>query len=413
MRICMLHSGCYPPESRIAGESVALSADDHDVVLLARGDDGDPGRERIEGLDVDRLPIETAPFGPEDLPAGLGYALRGTHSAWSTAIKRLDGERAIDALHVHGLALAKTGLDAGEDLGVPVVLDLPECFADRLCRWRVVRGWGAFVRQPTALVGRLVCGPRRFRRLETSCVERADRLVVGSEEARGQYLRNEGLDPERVSVVRSTVDRDPFDELAAGTPVGLDFSPDEEFIVTYVGPLLPESGLETLLDAIGQVVESRPTVRLLLVGDGPEEYVRTLRERAEAAGIEERLTVAERARAEHVPAHLATSDVCVLPATTGGDGATTLPHALFQYLAAGKPVAVGDVAPLRRVITTTESGLVVPDSHTDLAAALCVLGRDPNRAARLGTNGRAAVESGGAFDAARDAAAVARLYREL
>lgn len=413
MRICMLHSGRYPSDPRIAGQAAALRDDGHDVVLLARGGEDEPGRERIEGLDVDRLPVEAAPFGPEDLPAGLGYALSGTHSAWSTAIERIDDERTIDAIGVRGLPLAKTGLEAGEDLGVPVVLDLPERFVDRLGRWRASQGLKAIVRRPPTLVGRALLGPRRLSRLEASAIERADRLVVGSEERRGAVLRERGLDPERVGVVRSTVDPAAFDELAAGTSTGPEFGSEDDFVVTYAGPLLPNGGLETLVDAVGRIAESLPTVRLLLVGNGPEEYAAGLRERAEEAGIEGRVTVVERAGAEDAPAHLATSDVCVLPATADGDAATTLPHALFQYLAAGKPIAVGDAPPLRRVVTRADAGLVAGDADTDLAAAVRVLGRDRDRATRLGANGRASIERGGPFDAARDATAIARLYRGL
>ena len=130
-------------------------------------------------------------------------------------------------------------------------------------------------------------------------------------------------------------------------------------------------------------------------------------------GVAERVTFATRAGPEDLPAHLALADIAVLPFPESEYATTVLPGTLFESFAAGTPTVVGDVSPLRRVLTHADAGLVASDSHTDLAAALRVLRRNPERAAGLGANGRRAVEPGGAFDAARDRAAIARAYADL
>ena len=413
MRVCLLSPERYPHDPRIALEARGLVDAGHDAVLLCRGEESDPGREMVADLDVDRLPVEGPLFDAEGTPESLGYAASTTHSAWESGISRLDNEMPVDAVHVHGLALAKTGLEVGEDLGVPVVLDFAADPVARLAGRREARGAKALVGQPGALVSRALTPTRRLRRLESSSVSRADRIVVASEEARARYIRERDVPPEKVRVVRSTVDIAPFDEASDQGPVGLDFSPDDEFITTYAGPIVPERGLETLVDAFAQVGEVLPDARLVLVGDGPDDYADDLHERAARAGVGDRVTHATRAGPEHVPAHLALCDASVLPFPESDYAETALPHTLFRSFAAGTPAVVGDVPPLRRVVTRVDAGVVATDSYTDLAAALRVLGRNPRRAAALGANGRRAVERGSAFDAARDRVAVARAYDEL
>ena len=428
MRVCILSSRPYPPDSRLALEARGLLDAGHDTVVLCRSRDGgegdenagteddedaEAGREMIEDLDVDRLPVDDLPFDSEDTPQAIGAAAGSTHSAWQSGLERLDRERSLDAIGVHGLALAKTGLEAGEDLDVPVVLDFDADPVARLAHRRSVGEEKSLLTQPGALAARVRSPLRRLRRLEASAVERADRVVLASEEARAGYVRDREIPPEKVRVVQSTVDLATFDAASAASPVGLDFSPDGEFLLTYPGPLVPERGLETLLDALAQLSETIPDTQVVLPGQGPEAYVDSLRERAERVGVAERVTFATRAGPEDLPAHLALADIAVLPFPESEYATTVLPGTLFESFAAGTPTVVGDVSPLRRVLTHADAGLVASDSHTDLAAALRVLRRNPERAAGLGANGRRAVEPGGAFDAARDRAAIARAYADL
>jgi len=413
MRICMLSSDRYPTDHRIATEARGLRDAGHDVVLCCRGSDSEPGREIVGQVDVDRLPVDEPLFDAAGTPDSIGYAATNTHSAWESGITRIDGEAPIDAISVHGLALAKTGLEVGEDLDVPVVLDVAADPVSRLAGRRKTRELKTLVGQPAALASRALSATRRLRRLEAACVERADRVVVASEEARARYVRERDVPSKRVRVVRSTVDLATFDAASEKSPTGVDFSPDDEFVITYVGSIVPERGLETFVDALGRVNEVMPDARCVLVGRGPDAYRDAIRERADRAGVGDRLTVATRAGPGDVPAHLALCDVSVLPFPPSEFSETALPGTAFESFAAGVPLVVGDVSPLRRVVTRADAGLVASASHTDLAAALRVLARSPERAAALGANGRRASESGGPFDAARDRLAVTRLYEAL
>jgi glycosyltransferase involved in cell wall biosynthesis len=426
MRVCLLAADSYHTDPRLALEARGLAEAGHDVIVVCRGAATDFGRELTNGIDVDRLPVDASPFDTDGVPRGLGYAATTTQSDWASGVRRIDKEGSLDAICVRGFPLAKTGLAVGDDLDVPVALDFAADPIETIASRRAATGVRALAGTPGSLAARSLTPIRRLRRLESTCVSRADRLVVASEEARARYVRERDVPSERVRVVRSTVALDRFDAARSDDPARLESwavdSPDDPtdatldtdadsaaFTVAAPGPFVPDRGFEALLDAVAHLDSAVTDARLLLVGDGPDRYVSTLREHASDAGIETRIRVVP---SGFLPAALDRADATVLPYSRSAFAATALPHALLASFAAGTPAVVGDVPPLRRVLTRADAGLVTTDAATDIAAALRVLGRDPDRARTLGANGREASEPGGPFDAARDRAAAAGLFDE-
>jgi glycosyltransferase involved in cell wall biosynthesis len=91
---------------------------------------------------------------------------------------------------------------------------------------------------------------------------------------------------------------------------------------------------------------------------------------------------------------------------------TTVPHKLFQYMIAGKPVIVSDVRPLKRIIEETHSGLVFKaNDPRSLAQALINLCYTPGLGEQSGHNGRQA--STGPYAWRHDARRLINLYRKI
>ncbi len=110
--------------------------------------------------------------------------------------------------------------------------------------------------------------------------------------------------------------------------------------------------------------------------------------------------------------YIAASSACLVPYSASEHTHTTVPHKLFQYMLAGKPVVVSDVRPLKRIIEETQAGLVFKaDDPTSLAEALIALHKTPGLTERLGANGhRAAV---GPYAWRHDARRLVEVYRSL
>ena len=91
-----------------------------------------------------------------------------------------------------------------------------------------------------------------------------------------------------------------------------------ELVIGYWGFLRPDKGVDLLLEAFAQVLQTRPA-RLVLAGDpGPEaEYVASIWRRAEELGISAAITTTGKLPAEQLSTVLQSFDVCVLPFRDG------------------------------------------------------------------------------------------------
>jgi glycosyltransferase involved in cell wall biosynthesis len=211
-----------------------------------------------------------------------------------------------------------------------------------------------------------------------------------------------------VAVVGNTVDRTHYD--ADAEPVS---GFDDEFTVAYVGKYAPHRGLESVVEAFADVRDAVPEARLLVVGaPGGEDYGRRFDRFVDRVGVRDAVTFTGWVDFEEVPRYVAASDVCLVPHAQTPHTETTIPHKLFQYMASATPVLVSDVAPLERVVSETDAGLVATAGDPNsFAEALVSLGEDPGLRDRLGANGRRAVES--TWNWERDAGRLVETYESL
>jgi len=146
---------------------------------------------------------------------------------------------------------------------------------------------------------------------------------------------------------------------------------------------------EVLLGALRRLVPSRPRVRLLLVGDGPERD-RLERMALELPMPESRITSLADSRitsfgvAEWDISPYGVMDIYVTASAKEG-----LPLAPLEAMASRLPVIASDVPGHRDVVAHGETGLLVPpEDDKALAEAIESLLDDGQRRARMGRAGR-------------------------
>jgi glycosyltransferase involved in cell wall biosynthesis len=411
MHICMLLPELFPPDIRVEKEASTLREAGHSITLLCRGGTDEPTFDRIDGIDVQRLPTDRLFAGLSGITDGARYVSTLVHPVWKRTIAALDRQQSIDALHVHDLPLVKTGLAAGEELGIPVIADLHENYPEAARQIQRMRGWGEIARDPEALLQRVFLSPWRLKRLEEESVQQADCVITVCEEARAHYLRDCGADSSNVEIVANTVERGSFDSDTTNPPDSLPFALDESFVVSYIGNFTQHRGLDTLIDGFARLAEATQNAQLLLVGKGNDNYVERLQSLARSLSVRDRVHFTGWVAFDEVPRYMAASDVAAVPHVSTPHTETTVPHKLFQAMAMGVPVVVSDVAPLSRIVTRTQSGLVAPAGDGEVMSTVLNELTDGDRARELGANGRNAVER--EFNWERDGARLRALYDEL
>ena len=382
MHVCMLLSERFPPNERVRKEATALREAGHAVTVCARGADGQPERDVVDGIDVRRIPDETLYSGVRGVVDGVRYALGFVHPAWLRAVAQVDDERTVDVCSVHGVSLLKTGLRVGETHDIPVVCDLPE---DAHSTSVDERERGRFRRTSR----RVFHSSWRRRRIESGVLPDADRVLATCEEARARRVRETGVDPRRMAVVRDTTDRalDTDTDTAIDRPRGLGFDLESGFVVTAFGDL-DDAEFETCIEAAARAADNAIDLQLVLVGDASEERLEDLETLAKRRLAGGRVTFRTNAEPDRTVEYVAASDVCVFPRSSP---ATVSPE-FFCAMAMGVPVVVNDGGPTERLVTRADVGRVVPTADATALREVLVSLDDTEIAAELGSNGRRAAE---------------------
>lgn len=200
-------------------------------------------------------------------------------------------------------------------------------------------------------------------RLSALVLRRVDRVVAVSE-AVGRHARSAGA---RTAVVHNGL-----------APVALDPDPRVQLglsadglVVGGIGRLREQKGWEVLGEAARLLAASHPSVRVVVVGDGP------LHAPLARAGLD--LLGAR----DDAAALGGAFDVLAVPSRFEAFGLVAV-----EAMHAGVPVVASDVDGLPEVLGDT-GVLVPPEDPAALHAALAALLDDPDRRARLGQAGRA------------------------
>jgi len=390
MRIGMVLRSFFPPDIRVLKEATALRRDGHAVFLLALGRDGEPRRERIGPILVDRVP-EPAPFRRR--LDWLRFHSRFRSGWWAHRLARFIARFRIQALHIHDLPLLGTALAVAPHL--PVVADLHEHYP------AAVELWSAGSRNPLEWFTE---DRRRWERYERRTLSRAAHVIVVVEEAQRRIVAQCGVPAERVTVVGNTEDAAAF--VASGAPV----PPAPGFRLLYVGGVRPHRGLDTAVRALAWL-DHLPDVRLVVVGSRDDD-ARALEALARRLGVGGRFEVLGWQPLEAIPDLIRTAMVGLVPHHRNDHTDATIPHKLFQYMLMERPVLVSDCTPLRRIVEETDAGCVFrAGDPQDFARQVERMHADATAREGWGRHGHRAAQ--GRYGWSRDAARLLALYTGL
>jgi len=212
--------------------------------------------------------------------------------------------------------------------------------------------------------------------------QRAARHVVTTGEAlREQLIRDNGFAPGSITSVPTGIDLERFCERArneARAALGL---PSAAALVGILATLRSWKGHVYLFEALAQLQQRRPALRVLVIGEGP--YRAKLETRVAELGIRERVEfVGQRDRPE---LWLNALDVFALP-SYGDEG---ISQALMQAMASGLPAVTTPIGGHAEVIRDGCTGLLVPARDASaLAQAIERLLGDEALRRRLGAAAR-------------------------
>jgi glycosyltransferase involved in cell wall biosynthesis len=217
-------------------------------------------------------------------------------------------------------------LHVGRKLGIPVVVgaigsDL-NAIPDRLSQWltrRTLRGATKIIVKSEELCQRSVA---------LGADRRKTHVVLNGCDEKLFFVRDRGLSRRELNVSEAAE------------------------LVLFVGRMHSGKGIGELMEAVSVLTQKRPNLRLVFVGDGPDE--KRMREKARVSTLEHCVAFVGACSPEDVARWLGAANLLALPSHAEG-----CPNAVIEALSCGRPViatAVGAVPDL----VHSSCGITIP-----------------------------------------------------
>ncbi|HET9285399.1 MAG TPA: glycosyltransferase family 4 protein [Candidatus Angelobacter sp.] len=312
----------YPADPRPRRSADALVRQGMQVDYICAADGKSPRREKINGLNVFRVPIQHRRGGK------FGYAWE--YSAFTLASAAILAARSLrhryDLVFINNMpdVLVASAL-LSKMFGAKVILDLHDPMPELMM---------AIFRKDSESKS-----VRFLKFLEKWSVARADHLLVPDAACHRALAARTRAD-EKISVIMNSPDESLFSFVPArARPL----HGNKPFVAMYHGTLVERNGLQIAIDALARLRDRLPTAQLHIYGKATpflERVMQSVRERALQNNV---LHLGEKSL-EQIAAAIDACDIGIVPNPRNAFTELNMPTRIFEYLARGKPVIAARTA---------------------------------------------------------------------
>jgi len=365
MKILMVLDHEFPPDIRVENEIETLTEAGHEIHIACFTMKNQAvydrfGKAHIHRKKISKLRHKTS-VGCLKFPFYYNF--------WRSFLFSLQQKYQFDIVHIHDLPMAQTGLELKQKYGIRFILDLHE-------------NWPALLEQADhvkGILGRFLSDTHEWKKFEMKMCHQADNILVVVDEA-STRLKHLGIEPNKLEVISNTLNLAHFK-----IP---DTKPDEAyFTLFYAGGINRHRGLQTIIPALKHLHKK---VRLFILGDG--SFVEELKSLSKQNDVSNQVIFMGWQPFDKMNELMGKADICLIPHVKSDHTDNTIPHKLFQYMYAKKPVIASDCKPIERIIRQYDSGKIY--AWQDTAAFVTIIKsimNDKQKLKSMGENGHQAV----------------------
>lgn len=240
-------------------------------------------------------------------------------------------------------------------------------------------------------------------RLRLTMLRKWADIIIALDDSIYNEVLSVGIEPKRIRRISNGIDVGNFSPLQTRSEAKSKFELTGKVVIIYVGRLVPQKSLPTLLTAFAKSLLVCPNLHLLLVGDGPDRLA--LGDQVELLGIRDHTTFL--GNQKNVRSYLNAADLFVLPSSSEG-----ISNALLEAMSAGLACMATNVGGNFNILDGGRCGILLPVGDiAGWSTALIDLGKDLEKRHVLGIAAQKYVYSH--FDFSVVGSLYENLYHEL
>ena len=377
MRIGMILDNEFTGDLRVENEVMSLRNAGFDVFVLCLNYGSKPEYEDFHGAKIIRISKSKGII--KKLRALTNTIFNFYPHWWAKHIIEFVKKYRIDVLHIHDLYMLGAGFIAKKRLknNIKITGDLHENYVEGLKHYKF----------STTFPGKYIISIPKWEQTEIDWCKRADYLITVINEAVKRYHLL-GIPKEKIEVVANYVNQEEF--LSCEDKLYILNKYKDKFVITYVGGFDIHRGLETVIQAMPEIVKKCENVKLVLVGKGQNSS--ELVKLAEEFKVGKHISFEGWQPPSYLPSYIKASDICLIPHLKTVHTDNTIPHKLFQYMLLEKPVVATNCNPIQRIIEETKCGLIYENKNShQLADKIIKLYNSESLRKQMGANGKKAV----------------------
>lgn len=211
---------------------------------------------------------------------------------------------------------------------------------------------------------------------------------------------------EKVILIQNGFDFSIYNSKISNNNFQKEYNLSDDYIkIGIIGRLYYDKGHEYLFNALPSILKNYPKVKILIVGEGDNEYKLNLVKLAKKLNIEDNIIFC--GNREDIASIYKTLDIIVLPSLREG-----LPYVILEAMAFEKTIVATSVGDVPQLIRDNETGILIsPDKIHELSNGIKHLIKNPSLSKKLAKNAQNFVLS--KFSYNKMVSKTEKLYEEL
>lgn len=365
MNVVMLVSNGYNPDIRVHKEAKTLTANGHNVTIIA----WDRRAEKPEEEDIDNIKVKR--IGIRSAYGRIAANILAFPIFWTALFFDLLFQD-FDVVHCHDFDTLLPGFLAGKTKRKRIVYDAHE----------------SYPAQKATMLPRSATWA--IESAEKLLVKRVDSVITVNDILSDMFQHMGG----KVSVVMNCQRLEDYElDEKKVEETRKQINPKNRFLMIYIGGLMRGRGLEEMLNALAAIKRETPDKTPALAIYGRGNLADSLKDLAKKNNIDDAVYFGGTINPDEVPTYTKAADlIFILYKPTEMNNRFASPNKLFEAIAAKKPIIATDVGALGQIIRKENIGLLVNNDEKEITSAIRRLMDDAHLYAELADNSRRATE---------------------